>query len=413
MSDLASPAPIYLDCPYSEKDEAKAAGAQWDTTAKRWFIPRSLYPEIYRFNQWLSSGKIYLNCPFAEKDDAKKAGAKWDSAVKCWFVTVNKAATVPAKFNKWLVVDSLTVSGDDTKEKSPKKQKRGHSLDATRLRINEAMTVSQLQTECRFRGIRGFSGKNKDWMLQQLTVGSIWQSFDASPSSSMKEPNKGETKKSPEKAQNVPVNKTKNEEKTSTKLARNFKEKAQKSPVNKAKNEVKASSKPAAKAKGAVNKVKNEEKATSKPDTKAKKTATVKSVSVTKAASMPTDLTSFPRVSSALTVVQLKHEYMHRRSNINTGLSNKSKSWFLDQLGEESIWTTSPEISGSTALAAAPRVSKSLTVAQLVHELLTRNPSTKGLSNKSKDELLKRAGEGSIWTTADLSPKDPAKRKCN
>ena len=30
---------FYLNCPYSEKDEAKALGAWWDTTKKKWYVP--------------------------------------------------------------------------------------------------------------------------------------------------------------------------------------------------------------------------------------------------------------------------------------------------------------------------------------------------------------------------------------
>ncbi|MGW0778597.1 DUF5710 domain-containing protein [Streptomyces sp. NPDC002835] len=31
---------IWLDVPYGEKDQAKAAGAQWEPAAKRWNAPR-------------------------------------------------------------------------------------------------------------------------------------------------------------------------------------------------------------------------------------------------------------------------------------------------------------------------------------------------------------------------------------
>ncbi|WP_433237720.1 DUF5710 domain-containing protein [Streptosporangium sp. CA-135522] len=32
---------LWLDVPYSEKDEAKALGARWDPAAKRWYAPRT------------------------------------------------------------------------------------------------------------------------------------------------------------------------------------------------------------------------------------------------------------------------------------------------------------------------------------------------------------------------------------
>ena len=30
---------VYLSVPYTEKDEAKAAGARWDKKAKAWYVP--------------------------------------------------------------------------------------------------------------------------------------------------------------------------------------------------------------------------------------------------------------------------------------------------------------------------------------------------------------------------------------
>ncbi len=36
---IQQPARTYLDVPYADKDAAKAAGARWDPTAKRWYDP--------------------------------------------------------------------------------------------------------------------------------------------------------------------------------------------------------------------------------------------------------------------------------------------------------------------------------------------------------------------------------------
>ncbi len=43
--------PIFLDCPYSEKDEVKKLGAKFDWAEKKWFIPPEL--EIAPFAKWL------------------------------------------------------------------------------------------------------------------------------------------------------------------------------------------------------------------------------------------------------------------------------------------------------------------------------------------------------------------------
>ena len=40
---------IYLDVPYSEKDQAKALGARWDNTARRWFDP---HPPTLALARW-------------------------------------------------------------------------------------------------------------------------------------------------------------------------------------------------------------------------------------------------------------------------------------------------------------------------------------------------------------------------
>ncbi len=86
---------IWLDVPYTQKDLAKAAGAKWDTTAKRWYAPESgmvdLEPWIRgsdptpkaRFVQ--VAGKVWLDVPFGDNDAAKAAGARWDVKAKCWY----------------------------------------------------------------------------------------------------------------------------------------------------------------------------------------------------------------------------------------------------------------------------------------------------------------------------------------
>lgn len=41
---------FYLDCPYAEKDEAKALGARWDHTARKWYVPDDVDKNL--FTQW-------------------------------------------------------------------------------------------------------------------------------------------------------------------------------------------------------------------------------------------------------------------------------------------------------------------------------------------------------------------------
>jgi len=43
---------IYLNCPFSEKDECKALGGKWDPGLKKWYIPGGISPE--KFSKWMS-----------------------------------------------------------------------------------------------------------------------------------------------------------------------------------------------------------------------------------------------------------------------------------------------------------------------------------------------------------------------
>ena len=213
----------YLDCPYEEKEHAKALGACWDRKSKKWYVPREKLPNLDDFNRWCPNGRFYLDCPFDERHEARSYGAQWDQDVGRWYVPATDYGNLE-DFHRWLRVDPFQgfgapysaprrVSGNHhpvydsedfdemndgyaysdylhqedypagfTREASmrtaspPKKQKtKGSAADATTLRINDTMTVQQLQQECKHRGIKGFSGKNKDWLLDQLEVGSIWQ----------------------------------------------------------------------------------------------------------------------------------------------------------------------------------------------------------------------------------------------
>ena len=42
---------IYLNCPFSEKDECKSLGGKWDPNKKSWYIPDHLDQD--RFKKWL------------------------------------------------------------------------------------------------------------------------------------------------------------------------------------------------------------------------------------------------------------------------------------------------------------------------------------------------------------------------
>lgn len=41
---------LFLDVPYSDKDEAKRVGAKWDSAARKWFVPHGL--DVNLFSGW-------------------------------------------------------------------------------------------------------------------------------------------------------------------------------------------------------------------------------------------------------------------------------------------------------------------------------------------------------------------------
>ena len=42
---------IYLNCPYEEKDECKAAGGRWDAVSCRWYITEGM--DLSPFSKWI------------------------------------------------------------------------------------------------------------------------------------------------------------------------------------------------------------------------------------------------------------------------------------------------------------------------------------------------------------------------
>lgn len=114
---------IYLDVPFSEKEQAKARGARWDRQKQSWYVPPGA--EIASFHHWLqkapagvgkgheseraeraaASGhavpacRQYLAVPYGERGPAKAAGAMWDKGKKAWYV--GSMADI-GKLQRWL-----------------------------------------------------------------------------------------------------------------------------------------------------------------------------------------------------------------------------------------------------------------------------------------------------------------------
>lgn len=75
---------LWLDVPYAEKDEAKAAGARWDPAARRWFAPR---PGMTGLERWAALPPVPALLP--GEDRGFGSGLFVDLVPSsCWFTNV-------------------------------------------------------------------------------------------------------------------------------------------------------------------------------------------------------------------------------------------------------------------------------------------------------------------------------------
>ncbi len=75
---------IWLDVPFKEKDEAKAAGARWDPQAKRWYAPR---PRMEALQPWAARPEV--PDPLPGEDRTFGSGLFVDLVPSsCWFTNV-------------------------------------------------------------------------------------------------------------------------------------------------------------------------------------------------------------------------------------------------------------------------------------------------------------------------------------
>lgn len=111
------------------------------------------------------------------------------------------------------------------------------------------------------------------------------------------------------------------------------------------------------------------------------------------------DLRLLPRITSTMTIAQLSHELHYRDAQTN-GTSNKNKEWFLQKLGLGSIWMTSTQAK-MLKFNHTPNVSSRMTISQLQNELMERIPSmTRAqMTGMRKDWYLERLCPGTVWIT--------------
>lgn len=79
----------YLDVPYAEKDAAKALGARWDQTARRWYDPR---PTTTGLDRWAARPDVPELLP--GEDRTFGAGLFVDLVPRsCWFTNVRSCVS--------------------------------------------------------------------------------------------------------------------------------------------------------------------------------------------------------------------------------------------------------------------------------------------------------------------------------
>src|ERR1700730_5808787 len=62
----------WLRVPYEEKNEAKALGARWDPSARKWFVPDGMDPET--FERWRPCPGTDTGIPVSITDRAESSG---------------------------------------------------------------------------------------------------------------------------------------------------------------------------------------------------------------------------------------------------------------------------------------------------------------------------------------------------
>ncbi|MDD2801633.1 MAG: DUF5710 domain-containing protein [Methylobacter sp.] len=67
----------YLNVPYAQKDEAKALGARWDATNKKWYVPAD--KDITLFAKWQSATAVAVS-PASVSSRSKSSAVNKTSA---------------------------------------------------------------------------------------------------------------------------------------------------------------------------------------------------------------------------------------------------------------------------------------------------------------------------------------------
>jgi len=428
-----------LNCPFDEKDEAKRAGARWLGAEKKWYVPKNLYNKIENFNKWKPNGRMYLNCPYKEKNEAKKKGACFDAQLKKWYFIPGPRKS-ERDFAKWLGSSSSPASAKKAKKAETKKSKTPPKSTASVEEKVQALVDKKVQALV--------DKKMKALEDKKVKASSTPTPKKASPTPSpaqmsfyqmnnfaagnMGNNNLDNTANNNPMNMNSAIPPWMNQNMLSSATQMNQMHMNMNQNMLSQMNNDNAMNNPAAHqwmnqqmGNGNIpSQMKNPMNLAASPTNpkKRKKTKVTKDEPVKKKSSQEDSINMgsmgmsqesqssqssqqqlrlLPRVTSSFTKAQLSHELLHRDSSV-TGTSNKNKQWFLDRLGLGSVWTSSPQCKGIN-IDSIPKVTGDMTIAQLSHELLERNSTQKGMSGKNKAWYIEKLCIGSLWITGSSS----------
>lgn len=88
------PGRVYLDVPFAEKDQAKAAGARWDAAAKRWYDPNPVSSGTPRtdLQTWAAQPDVPDLLPGEDRDFGEGLFAD-PVPESCWFINVRSCVS--------------------------------------------------------------------------------------------------------------------------------------------------------------------------------------------------------------------------------------------------------------------------------------------------------------------------------
>ncbi|MGZ8190731.1 MAG: DUF5710 domain-containing protein [Methylococcaceae bacterium] len=102
----------------------------------------------------MAESKTYLNVPFAEKDAAKALGARWDATVKKWYVPAVKDI---ALFAQWQT-QSITLASPSTKASKP-----GSHVSTTKISSSANNFAAGVITQALDKNFIAYNGDEPPW----------------------------------------------------------------------------------------------------------------------------------------------------------------------------------------------------------------------------------------------------------